>query len=90
MSGQYSVIKATDSLPDGTTEASLEGQFVTDTAPDHKMSAVRGAVLGDIYRWLVSNGFGILKTEQIDERASDTGRISNRLNLNSVLLEDEL
>lgn len=53
MSGQYSVIKATDSLPDGATEASHDGQFVTNTALDHKMSAVSRAVLGDIYRSLV-------------------------------------
>lgn len=90
MSGQYSVIKATDSLPDSTTEASHSRQFVTNTAPSHKMSAVSGAVLGDIYRWLMSNRFAILKTAQTDGRASGMGRISNRLNLNSILLEDDL
>lgn len=52
------------------------------------MSAVSGAVLGDIYRWLMSNGFAILKTAQTDGRASGIGRISNRLNLNSVLLTE--
>lgn len=85
MSGQYRAIKETDSLPDGAAEASRDGQFASNSGPDHKMSAVSRAVLGDIYRWLMSNAFARLKTAQIDGRASATGRISNRLNLNSLL-----
>lgn len=90
MSGQRSVIKETDSLPDGTAEASRDGQFVSSSAPDHKMSAVSGAILGDIYRWLMSNGFAVLKITQIDRRASGMGRISNRFNLNLVFSTQSL
>lgn len=57
---------------------------------DHKMSTVGKTFLDDIYGWLMSHRFAILKTVQIDGRASGMGRISNRLNQMSVLLEVDL
>lgn len=87
MTGQRSVIKATDSFPDGAAEASCMRQFVPNSAPDRKMSAVSGAVLDDIYRWLMSNGFVILGTAQIDGRASGAARIFQQIKSNlSIVL----
>lgn len=57
---------------------------------DHKMSTVSGTFLDDIYGWLMSHRFAILETVQIDGIASGIGRISNRLNQMSILLEVDL
>lgn len=90
ITGQCIVIKATGSLHDTAAGASCDRRFVTNSAPDHKMSTVTGTFLNDIYGWLMSHRFAILETVQIDGRASGMGRISNRLNQMSVLLEVDL
>lgn len=84
------VIKATGSIHDTAAGTSCDRRFVTNVHLDHKMSPVSGTFLDDIYGWLMSYRFAILETVQIDGRASGMGRISNRLNQMSVLLEVDL
>lgn len=43
------------------------GQFASNSATNHKMSAVGRVVLGDIYRWLMSNALQDSKLHRLME-----------------------